>query len=219
MWFFFLARFHKNISLVRDKEEKYARNIPWAEKNGPLASIIWPQCKQHTLLKILFILTSILTVSGGQIWNHQFVPYLEILVQNQLSDKGNCNIKSKLTQKLYDENIWLVNITKPIIFQFFTHIALLLLKFYCFTSPFEDPLQPVTARGAPCLHITPFVTLRPQFTRYSKQISEISSCFKFLQSIKKNKKKKHIRDIGILFLYNHNRRITLDSSDFLLKST
>ena len=45
--------------------------------------------------------------------------------QNQVSDnekiKENPNNKSKLTQKLFDENIWYANITKPIIFEFFIY--------------------------------------------------------------------------------------------------
>ena len=59
--------------------------------------------------------------------------------------KENQNIKSKLVQKLNDENIWHVNITKRIIFQFFidldSFVVAVLVKFYCFTSQFVPNLE------------------------------------------------------------------------------
>ena len=60
--------------------------------------------------------------------------------------KENHDIKGKLAQKLYDENIWLVNITKPFIFQFFLHltsfvVVAILIKFYCLRSPFVPNLE------------------------------------------------------------------------------
>ena len=53
---------------------------------------------------------------------------------------------SKLAQKQNYYNIWLVNITKPIIFQFFMHltsfVVAILVKLHCFTSPFVHNLRP-----------------------------------------------------------------------------
>ena len=65
-------------------------------------------------------------------------------VQSPPSDnvdlRKNHNAKFRLVQKLYGENIHHVNITKPIKIQFFIHltsfVAAILVKSYCFTSPF-----------------------------------------------------------------------------------
>ena len=59
--------------------------------------------------------------------------------------KENHNIKRKLAQILHDENIWLADITKPNIFQFFmcltSFVVAILIKFYCFISPFVPSLD------------------------------------------------------------------------------
>ena len=56
-----------------------------------------------------------LTVSGGQIWNHQFFPGQDTKpAYKQCNIKENHNLKRKLAQNLYDENVWHVNITQPI---------------------------------------------------------------------------------------------------------
>ena len=41
----------------------------------------------------------------------------------QMKIKKKYKIKSKLAQKLYDDNIWHVNMTKSIIFKFFMHLT------------------------------------------------------------------------------------------------
>ena len=59
--------------------------------------------------------------------------------------KENHNIKSKLTLKPYNGNVWHVNITKPIIFRIFIHLTsllvVILVKFYCFTIPYVPELE------------------------------------------------------------------------------
>ena len=58
--------------------------------------------------------------------------------------KENHNIRSELSQKIYNENIWNVDITKAIIFRFFIHftsVVVILVKFYCFTSLFVLKLE------------------------------------------------------------------------------
>ena len=55
---------------------------------------------------------------------------------------GKSEYESKLVQKLYDENIWHVNITNQsyitILLGFF---VVILVKFYCFTTPFVPKLK------------------------------------------------------------------------------
>ena len=65
---------------------------------------------------------------------------------HQLWDIGKLRkYKYKLARKLYDKNKWPVNITNPIIFQFFIHITsfvvAILVKFNCFTSPFVSNFE------------------------------------------------------------------------------
>ena len=90
--------------------------------------------------------STIFTISGVQIRNHRF-PSTHGTKPNftQWKIKVDHNVKSKLAQRLYHENIWHVNIAKPIIFQFFIHIAsfivALLEKFYYFTSPSVPKLE------------------------------------------------------------------------------
>ena len=56
-----------------------------------------------------------------------------------METEGNDNIKSKLTQKLYTENVWHVNITKPNIFPIATNVTCVVVfisvKLYCFARP------------------------------------------------------------------------------------
>ena len=90
-------------------------------------------------------LLSIATISNAHnLWWSNQDPSICLLdrVQNLHTENGKlrkitCNIKSKLVQKLYDENIWHVNTRKPVIFQSFipltNFVVAILLKFFCFT--------------------------------------------------------------------------------------
>ena len=63
----------------------------------------------------------------------------------QCNIKKNHNLKSESAQKLYYENVWHINITKPIASLFFMPFTLFLVpivaKFYCFSSSIVPELE------------------------------------------------------------------------------
>ena len=67
-----------------------------------------------------------LIISGVQIKNHQIVPWAGYKsAYKQCNIKEKCNIKSKAVEKLYDENVWHVDITKRIVLPFFMHLIII----------------------------------------------------------------------------------------------
>ena len=84
----------------------------------------------------LVVRSGTITLSPGQCIETAF---------GQWKIKENHNIKNKLAQKLYDENIWHRSITKVIKFQFFIYITGFIVvifdKFCCFTQPFVPKLK------------------------------------------------------------------------------
>ena len=90
-----------------------------------------------------------ITNNTHNLWRSNHEPFICSLrrVQNDNGKlKKNRHTKSKLAQKLYEENIWLVIRTKLIIYQFFMHLTIVVvaisMKLYCFASQFLPKLQP-----------------------------------------------------------------------------
>ena len=88
------------------------------------------------------------------LWNRSHQQYSKSLVVKpgtvkpalrQWKIKENHKIKSKLVQKVHDENVRHVNITKAIMFQYFIHLTMfviaILVKFYCLRSPLVSNLE------------------------------------------------------------------------------
>ena len=87
-----------------------------------------------------------LTLSGEQIRNHQVVPVRDANPTcKQCNIKKNHGTRSTLAQKLLDENVYHVNITKPVVIVFFAHFESfsvpIVAKFYRFTSYFVHNLE------------------------------------------------------------------------------
>ena len=63
----------------------------------------------------------------------------------QCNIEQNDNLKSKLAHDLCYENVWHVNITEPIVLQFFMYFTIILVlimaKFYCFSSSLRPNLE------------------------------------------------------------------------------
>ena len=64
---------------------------------------------------------------------------------NPIMRKENRNLKIRLSKKLYDENVWHLNISKPSVIQFFVSLTsmfiFILVKFYCFARSFVPNIE------------------------------------------------------------------------------
>ena len=63
----------------------------------------------------------------------------------QWNIRENHSLRNKLAQKLYDEYVWHLNISKPSVIQLFVHLTrffiFILVKFYCFTRSFGPSIE------------------------------------------------------------------------------